>query len=313
MHRIAVVSLLCSFTFSLACSADSGDATGDESSSGADEDAVDERTELPPDTAEAIHFAGAEFVVGAGEDVMMCYSVDYDGGEVAYNNAISLQGKGGHHVILLGAKEPQPAGTVEDCSDGMDMSKYDLLMIPEELPDGYGTILPANRHMVIQSHYVNTTDKPLRVRDVVKLELIPMADVKTFAAPIATNTIDIMLPAGKKGEVSFDCTLEADVKLLMLGGHMHEWGTKFEAKIGPSVDELESLYLVDPWHADFRDVPPVNLYLENPKPLSAGTIIRTSCYWDNTESEDIKFPHEMCSTFGILAGIKDPVECRKGE
>lgn len=146
-----------------------------------------------------------------------------------------------------------------------------------------------------------------------------MADVQTFAAPIATNTIDITLPAGESTEVSFDCELaehqQLDVlgELLMLGGHMHEWGTKFEAKVGPSVDELESLYLVDPWHSEFRDVPPVTLFLENPKPLAAGTIIRTTCTWENTEAEAIEFPHEMCSTFGILAGIKDPVECRKGE
>lgn len=324
MNRLVHASVFASLAGLFACSADgdadSNDTNGDAGSSGADastsgvpDDAVDERVEMPPENPNALFFGGAEFVVGPGEDVMMCYSVDYEGAEVAYKNAISLQGKGGHHVILLGAKEPLPAGTVEDCSDGMDMSKYDLLMIPQELPTGYGTILPAGRHMVIQSHYVNTTDKPLLVRDVVQLDLIPMGDVQTFAAPIATNTIDIALPAGESTEVSFDCELAEDVELLMLGGHMHEWGTKFEAKIGPSVDELESLYLVDPWRADFRDVPPVTLFLDNPKPLTAGTIIRTTCTWENTEAEAIEFPHEMCSTFGILAGIKDPVECRKGE
>ncbi|MBX7084279.1 MAG: hypothetical protein K1X88_34040 [Nannocystaceae bacterium] len=314
MKRLATISFL-GMTLA-ACAADGGGGNqdgGDSSSTGGGEMPVDERVEVPADGPDVLNFGGAEFVVQAGEDVMMCYSVDYTGGEVAYKNAISLQGKGGHHVILLGAKEPLAAGTVEDCSDGMDMSKYDLLMIPQELPPGYGTILPAGRHMVIQSHYVNTTDHPILVRDFVQLDLIPMEEVQTFAAPIATNTIDITLEPGKTGEVSFDCTIDEDVELLMVGGHMHEWGTKFETKIGPSVDELESLYLVDPWHSDFRDVPPVTLFLDNPKAITAGTVIRTSCYWNNTESEAIKFPHEMCSTFGILAGIKDPIECRLGE
>lgn len=314
MKRLAVLSTC----IVLACGNNDGDANdgaadGAGSSSGAAEDAVDERVEAPADGPGVLNFAGAEFVVGPGEDKMVCLSVDYDGDDIAYKNAISLQGKGGHHVILLGAKKPQPAGTIEDCSDGADMSKYDLLMIPQELPEGYGTKLPAGRHMVIQSHYVNTTDKAIVVRDFVQLETLAPADVKTWAAPIATNTIDLMVPAGKTAEAEFDCEVEEDVELLMVGGHMHEWGTTFEIKMGPTVDALESLYFVDPWRADFRDVPPVTLFLENPMPLPKGTIIRTKCTWENTEAEDLTFPHEMCSTFGILAGIQNPIECRIGE
>lgn len=300
------------------CSADDDgdnqdDGADDASDDMGDEEPVDERVQMPADDPTRINFAGPEFVVKPGEDAIMCMHLAYEGPEVVYNNAISLQGKGGHHVIVLGAKEPKPAGTLEDCSDGADMSKYDLLMIPQELPPGYGTILPAGRKFVIQSHYVNTTDKPLLVRDVVQLAKIPAESVVHWAAPLATNTIDVELPAGEKTEITFDCTLENDVELLMLGGHMHEWGTKFEASLGPSADALEPLYLVDPWQADFRDVPPVNLYLQEPKPLTAGTVLRTHCEWDNTEAEMIKFPHEMCATFGIVGGTKDPIECRHGE
>jgi hypothetical protein len=214
---------------------------------------------------------------------------------------------------LLGAKEPLPAGTVEDCGDGTDMSKYDLLMIPQELPVGYGTLLPAGRSMVIQSHYVNTTASAILVRDVVQLDTTPMTDVTTWAAPIATNTIDLTIPAGETQHVTFDCELEEEAELLMVGGHMHEWGTKFELEVGPTADALESIYLVDPWRADFRDVPPVTLFLESPMPLAKGTVLRTHCYYDNTEAEPLEFPHEMCSTFGVLGGLQHPVECRKGE
>jgi hypothetical protein len=273
---------------------------------------VDERVEIPADGDGALNFVGPEFVVEPGQDVLMCMWVEYEGDDVAYRNAFSRQGKGGHHVILFGAKEPKPSGTVEDCSDG-DMSKFDLLMIPQELPQGYGTKLTGGRHIVIQSHYINTTMEPILVRDVVQLELIPMEDVQTWAAPMANNTIDFEIPAGQTAEVSFDCTVEQDVELLAVGGHMHEWGTKFQAEIGPSVDMLELLYLVDPWKADFRDAPPVTLFFEQPRPIPAGTIIRTTCTWNNTEMHPLMFPHEMCTTFGIVAGVQDSVECRIGE
>jgi len=301
----------------LACGADNGSGDGDEageSSTGMiDEDVVDERVDLAEDGPGVLNFIGAEFVVQPGEETIMCMSIDYEGGDIAYRNALSFQGKGGHHVILLGAKEPQPAGTVEECLDGADMSKYDLLMVPQELPVGYGTRLPGGRHMVIQSHYINTTDKPMLVRDVVQLDLIAMEDVQTWSAPIATNTIDLVVPAGETSEVTYDCVLEQDVDLLMLGGHMHEWGTKFQIDIGPSVDELELLYLVDPWQADFRDVPPVTLFLNEPRPLAKGTILRISCGWENTEPEELIFPFEMCAAFGLVAGVQDPIECRIGE
>jgi hypothetical protein len=223
-----------------------------------------------------------------------------------------LQGRGGHHAVLLGARQPLPAGTIEDCSNGSDMAKYEMIMLPRELPPGHGSKLPGGRNMVIQSHYVNTTSRPILVRDVVQLELVPMEQVRTWAAPIMHGTLDLEIPAGQSGEVSFDCVLEQDVELLVIGGHMHEWGTKFQAEIGPTIDALELLYLVDPWKAEFRDVPPVTLFYEQPKPLAAGTIVRTTCTWDNTESHPLVFPHEMCITFGIVAGQQDPVECRIG-
>jgi hypothetical protein len=309
--RVVVVMVVVSMLSSCVDDGEGGEEGG--SSSGAMEEVVDERVAIPADTPSVLNFVSGEFVVPPGEDRMMCTSVGHQGGDVAYRNALMLQGRGGHHAVLLGAREPLPAGTIEDCSNGSDMTKYEVVMIPRELPPGHGSKLPAGRNMVIQSHYVNTTSQPILVRDVVQLELIPMDDVRTWAAPLMHGTLDLEIPAGQRGEVSFDCVLEQDVELLVLGGHMHEWGTTFRTEIGPTIDALELLYVVDPWKAEFRDVPPVTLFLEQPKPLAAGTIVRTTCAWENTESHALVFPHEMCITFGIVAGLQDPVECRIGE
>lgn len=308
MQRLLVTSVVMSML--PACAA--GDDVGlDEDSSAAE--ATDERVVIPPDGPDVLNFVSGEFIVPAGEDRMMCTSIEHLGGDVAYRNARMLQGRGGHHAVLLGAREPLPPGTVEDCSNSADMSKYDVVMIPQALPPGHGSILPAGRHMVIQSHYVNTTSQPIRVRDVVQLELVPLEEVHTWAAPLMQGTLDLEIPAGQRGEVSFDCVIDDDVELLALGGHMHEWGTTFRAESGPSTDALELLYLVDPWKAEFRDVPPVTLFFEQPRPLAAGTIIRTTCEWNNTESHALMFPHEMCITFGIVAGRQETMQCRIGE
>lgn len=318
MQRIFVVVV--SMSMLSACTpegeADGGDDGADEggsSTSTGEEEVLDQRVEIPAEGPGVLNFVGGEFIVRPGEDRMMCTSIEHLGDDVAYRNALMMQGTGGHHAVLLGAREPLPVGTIEDCSNSADMSKYDVVMIPQALPPGYGSKLPAGRNMVIQSHYVNTTSRPILVRDVVQLELVPVEEVQTWAAPIMHGTLDLQIPAGQRGEVSFDCVLEQDVELLAVGGHMHEWGTKFQAELGPTPDALELLYLVDPWKAEFRDVPPVTLFFEQPKPLPAGTVVRTTCAWDNTESHALAFPHEMCITFGIVAGLQDPVECRIGE
>lgn len=293
----------------IGCAAqDDGDsADGDEI------DARDERVPMPPDEPNVLNFPGAEFVVEPGEDKMVCSYTTYHGDDIAFRDAISLQGKGGHHVILLGAKTDDPDGTIEDCSDAADMAKYDALMIPQELPDGLGSLLTGGRRMVIQSHYVNTTDEAILVRDIVQLRTLAVEDVETWASPFVTNQAGFSIPPGEEQDVSFDCPVPEDVELLMIGGHMHEWGTKFSIEMGMTPETMESTYLVDPWSAEFRDLPPVTLFLEDPKPLAAGMTVRTTCSFKNTEPEPLEFPHEMCATFGIVAGVKEPIVCRLGE
>lgn len=307
MKRIIGSSLV----LALGCSA--GDGEGEDANDDSTEDAVDERVEIPPDEPGVLNILGAEYVVEPGEDSMVCQYVTYTGDDIAFRDALSLQGTGGHHVILLGANEDHPDGTVEDCTDAADMAKYDALMIPQELPDGMGSILTAGRKMVIQSHYVNVTDSPILVRDIVQLRTVPPEEVETWAAPFVTNTVDFSIPPGQTQKVSFDCEVPEDVRLLMIGGHMHEWGRTFNIEVGPSVDQMESAYLVDPWSAEFRDTPPVTLFLSNPMEMTAGTVVRTTCEFENTEATPLEFPHEMCATFGIVAGVKDPIVCRLGE
>ena len=64
--------------------------------------------------------------------------------------------------------------------------------------------------------------------------------------------------------------------------------------------------------ATFRDVPPVELYASQPLQLAAGTVMRTTCRWENRTGEAAYFPQEMCTGFGVLAGTKELYDCRTG-
>jgi hypothetical protein len=189
------------------------------------------------------------------------------------------------------------------------MYKFRSFILPDTpLGDGYGIKIPADMQYVLQIHYVNTGDVPILVQDVARMERIAEEDVTTWTTTLTTNSLTLEVAGDGESAQEFDCVLPEAVELLVFGGHMHEWGARFEGRLGVG-EELESLYLVDPWREEFRDAPPVSLYFENPMQLAAGTVIQTSCTWSNDTGESIVFPQEMCAAFGYIAGTQSPVHC----
>jgi hypothetical protein len=106
----------------------------------------DLRVDIPEADAQHIDFVGGEWVVQPGEERMICTHFTYDGEDTAFSNLETLQGKFGHHAVLLAAKQPLPPGTVEDCTKAEDMARYDAFTIGDsELPAGRGIFLEGGK------------------------------------------------------------------------------------------------------------------------------------------------------------------------
>ena len=274
----------------------------------------DVRVPMPTPDPAYLDFPGPDTVFEAGSDKMTCMHFRYDGEGVPYSVAETIQGKFGHHAVLLKAKKPLPPGTVEDCSTGEDMWKYDLMTIPgQELDPGRALWLPGGTALVYQSHYLNSSQQAIRVRDVMRFKKVDPAKVQTWVAPFATGKLDFVIPAGQDYALTYDCQIPFDSKLILALGHMHEWGTKFSAMLGPDTSSLQPLVNVNTWNVDFRDNPPVTLFLTNPMPVPANSVVRTHCEWHNDTSQDLPFPNEMCSTVGFFEGRKEPYPCLVGQ
>jgi hypothetical protein len=300
MRRLAFVLL-----FSVAACTGGGGDGGDDVPDGV----TDVRVPIPEPSDDYIDLITPDIQIEAGTEKMFCLYLDNDQGDVAVNAMEALQGDYGHHIVLLTTIEPQPAGTLEDCSSQEDMWKFRSFVLPgNELPPGHGIRIPDGMQYVMQIHYVNVGRTPILVRDVARLARIDLEAVETWVTTLTTNSLRLELPVGQSVE-TFDCNLAEDVDLLLLGGHMHETGLRFEIEVGPSVDALESMYLVDPWEPSYRDAPPVTLFFTQPRRLAAGTIVRTTCEWDNTTDDTLVFPAEMCASFGYLAGTSTPFHC----
>ena len=285
------------------------DSVGDD----ATEDVLDVRVPIPAPDPNYFDIVSPEVQIEASDEKMYCFYLDNTDPDFAVSTMEALQGQFGHHIVLLTTIEPEPAGTFEDCSAQEDMWKFRSFVLPVELPSGYGIRVPNGLQYVMQIHYVNTGDVPILVRDVARLRKVDPAAVETWVGTMTTNSLRLTLPAGQPAFEQFDCTLTQDLDLLLLGGHMHELGSKFTIEIGPSVTELEQMYLVDPWMPRYRDAPPVSLFFTQPRRLTAGTVVRTRCEWINTSSTQVEFPSEMCASFGYLAGTDTPFHCEPPE
>jgi hypothetical protein len=297
-------SLLCVLSISVALAAGcSGDGdTGD--------DVLDVRVEIPAPDSAFVDLVTPEVVIEPGEEKMYCVYIDNDLPDFAVSQLLAFQGNYGHHVVLLTTLEPEPPGTFEDCTDAEDMSKFRAFILPDiPLPDGHGILVPEGLQYVLQFHYVNASDRPILVRDVARLRVVDVEDVEVWTTTLTTNSLAIDIPAALPGSETFDCEITEAVDLLLVGGHLHEQGSKFEILVGPDTDSLESVYLVDPWRPEYRDAPPVTLMFTDPMRLEPGTIVRTDCHWQNNHQRGVSFPEEMCSTFGYVAGTAIPVHC----
>ncbi len=312
-RRICFFASLMISALAMGCSPSDTNETTDTTTSGTTDtagDVLDARVPIPEADPEYFDFVSPEITIAPGDDKMLCIHSEIPE-EMTIDNLKAFQGKFGHHIVLLTAKEPMPAGTLEDCTDRKAMTKYGPFVLPDTpLSAGYGVLVPKGLKIVMQVHYINAGAKPELIRDVARMHLIPKASVTKWVHTMATSDNTLSLAPQQKTSLHFDCEIPAGTELLVAGGHMHEHGTRFEMSIGKDEASLASLYLVDPWKIEFRDAPPVSLFFENPMVIADKSILRTNCEFNNESPNDIIFPEEMCATFGYVAGVDAPIDCQ---
>ena len=115
-----------------------------------------------------------EDIIEVGQDVQTCFVPEIDfTTDVYVRRADAYQGSLGHHVVIFGSAVPRKAGEIFDCSDLSLMSSLLPMITPQqargsaeddkrEIPEGFYLRIPAGSRIVLQSHYVNYTDNPIR-------------------------------------------------------------------------------------------------------------------------------------------------------
>ncbi len=254
----------------------------------------------------APHSEAMRCTVGTWEDVSVGV-VDY-----SFSQALPY----GHHAQLMYTHTPAaelPDGSIVDCTNGgIDATPLfqGARTGTQMLPDGMALFLGQGTRWIIQSHYINNTDRTLQVNDVVVLDYVPEEDVESWGASWNFGDAEVEIPPGDQ-VVSFDCAWPVDFHLLSLSPHMHENGTalwveRLDGEVGAEI------YRKDPWDSRYRDDPPVQSFEVGALSMAAGDRFRVHCAYYNPTEQSLKFPEEMCGIYGLGYSSRDPVNCTIG-
>ena len=205
---------------------------------------------------------------------------------------------GGHHTAVFVANSPQNDFEPGECTDE-DMMNYRYVAgagggggLDTEMPEGVALRIQQGQQVVLQSHYINTTDEPMVVMDAVDLEYADDENV-TIADPFAMLHSSFEVPPGEEHfEVVSECTADEPMEIYMLLGHTHENGTLFDFEWIRDGEQPEHLY-----HATdgrlLRNTPEIKIY-DEPLQIDAGDTFRMTCAWENTHDHPLTWPEEMC-------------------
>lgn len=256
--------------------------------------------------------------VPAGRDVMYCTYTNFISKEKVYiHDSKAVQTKYGHHATLQYSLTPQTPGTHECPANGLEQQQSRILGgMGEgqnvEYPPSVVSEVPAGAQLMINHHWINTSDSAIEAQ----AELItvpPPAGVTKLVVARSFNVLagQFQIAPHATGQASATCTFDRDVQLISALGHMHEWGVHIKSeRMGAEPDVLFD-YDFDPTMAI---EPKVDYYtLEAPYSFKKGESVRVTCQWNNTTDATLMYPGEMCVLSGWQIGSERDTICYDGQ
>ena len=256
--------------------------------------------------------------VQPGEDVTFCTYTGVFTDKLTYiHDTAGSQTRHGHHAIMQYTTSPNERGTRKCEQESLEAQQGQILggtggegTGAVTLPSNVVSEVPAGAQFIINHHWINTSDEPMEAQ--AEMITIPpdSEDDLVVARALTVVGTSFQVPAMQTGEHSVTCPLKRDVKMLTLLGHQHSWGTHVKAeKMGDDVDVL-----FDHDYDEAMISHPLNRYfpLTAPYSIKEGEGIRMTCNWNNTTSQPLTFPREMCVMFGWQIGADKDSTCING-
>jgi hypothetical protein len=175
------------------------------------------------------------------------------------------------------------------------------------LPEGVAFRLKKGDGIMLNLHYINSGNKPADGEAYIDIKLAETDPNRLIAALFLNLNIQFKLPPAAQTDSTADCVAMSDVKVIMMSNHMHEWGSHATTQLTRGDTGAVEVMRDDPtWDGDMVNNPTFATWsAQDPFVVHAGDTIRTSCSWDNTTSDTLAFPREMCISAGFALASSD--------
>ena len=240
------------------------------------------------------------FTVAPGEEVYKCQNFKNPFGAVpAEVSAFESHMTGGSHHLLLFYKNNAMDTAAADCS-GLEFAATPYsTQLPDdslEFPAGVAAQIPTKQGFRLQSHYLNTSNKPIEAHVALTFHLAKPETVKDHAGVLFVAQTDINAPGNATTIVDYTCKLPYDMNIIKAGSHMHKHGTKFDATIG-TAPNLDTLVSTTQWNE------PAPVVFAPARPLKGGDTLSFHCTFVNNSPDTLTFgesaaTNEMCIFVG---------------
>ena len=261
--------------------------------------------------------------IPAGSDITFCtYTSIITKSRTFAHDSKGLQTKFGHHAILQYTMDHKEPGTHECKSESLEAQQSQV--ISGQSKEGSGGInlaknvvseVPAGAQIVINHHWINTSDKDAEGQAAVITEA-PPDDLEEKDLLIARSFIvmstDFEIAPKTDGEASVDCKLDEDAKLVTASGHAHERAKRVKGqRLGSAASDV---VFDDPYSEDNVTHPTIWYYAaDKPYTINKGDSVRMTCNWQNNTDDPLKFPGEMCVFVAWRIGAEKDARCVNGK
>ena len=174
------------------------------------------------------------------------------------------------------------------------------------LPEGVAFRLKKGQGIMLNVHYINTGETPIDGNTYMDLKLADADPSRLIAAMFLNLNLGFMLPPQAQTDSNQDCVAQSDVNIIMMSNHMHEYGIHGSTQVTRADGTVEMLRDDPTWTSDMVNNPTFARWtVDDPFVLHSGDTIRTSCSWNNTTTDMITFPREMCISAGFALASGD--------
>jgi hypothetical protein len=241
---------------------------------------------------ESITLTMDSFTVPAGGEIYRCqnYANPFKGAVAEISEFESHMTAGSHHLLVF-YKDGAVNAPVEQCS-GLEFAATPYsTQLPDDtvqFPAGVAAQVNANTGFRLQSHYLNTTDKPIDAHVEVTFHLAKPETVTAHAGVLFVVEPKFKILPNSTQVVNHTCNLPYDMNLIKAGSHMHKHGTAFDATIGG-----KTVFQTTTW-----DEPKPALF-SPAMPVKGGDKLDFNCTFVNNSPNTLTFgesaeTNEMC-------------------